>query len=132
MKKLSVYVAGPIGSHADWDALQVRVNAALDTGILLASLGFVPIVPHWTALRRHAFDIITYEDWMAIDFRMIEMCDALFRMPGISPGADREVVHAQSLHTPVFCDIEELALWGSTRTPQLCGWCGGPTIRIDP
>lgn len=38
-------------------------------------------------------------------------CDALYRMEGDSPGADREVEFANMHNIPVFFDIDDLNEW---------------------
>lgn len=61
----------------------------------------VPLVPHLTVLWDTVFPH-PYEDWMRLDFNMIERCDAVFRLQGESPGADREVEHAIGLRLAMF------------------------------
>lgn len=39
---------------------------------------------------------------------VLERCDAVLRLPGESPGADREVHYAISLGKPVYYGLEEL------------------------
>ncbi len=103
MKKIHVYVAGPIS----------KGNMLLNTrnGILksdqLMRYGFVPFVPFLTSFWE-TVSPKEYEEWLAYDFAWILKCDALFRMDGISPGADREVAHARANGIPVFFDIEDL------------------------
>jgi hypothetical protein len=38
----------------------------------------------------------------------VSVADAVLRLPGTSPGADREVALALSLGIPVYYDIEEM------------------------
>ena len=52
-----------------------------------------------------------YEEWMAIDFEMVRRSDAVFRLPGISDGAEREVALADDLGLPVFTVMDELLEW---------------------
>ena len=52
-----------------------------------------------------------YETWMKLDFIWVESCDALLRLPGESPGADREVKHAITLGIPVFYSMDELLIY---------------------
>jgi hypothetical protein len=87
-----VYVAGPItkGDQA------VNVRRAMDVGSELLAAGHMPFVPHLTWFW-HLVTFTDYEQWMAYDFEWIKRCDALLRIPGDSPGADREVEHATRL-----------------------------------
>lgn len=58
-------------------------------------------VPHltlaWQLVSPHSD-----EWWYAYDLAVLERCDALIRLPGMSAGAAREVAHAKSLDIPVF------------------------------
>ena len=38
----------------------------------------------------------------------LRRCDAVLRLPGKSPGADKEVKEAQALDMPVYFGIEDL------------------------
>lgn len=60
-----------------------------------------PIVPHLTVLWDTVFPH-HYEDWMRYDFELIARCDAVFRLQGHSPGADRETTYAIELGIPIF------------------------------
>lgn len=94
--KTLIYVAGPLTSDT-----AAKIHRAIQVADRLLELGYVPIVPHLT----HFWDIISpkpYEVWLEMDFATIRRCHALFRMAGISPGADREVNFANSNGIPVF------------------------------
>lgn len=99
----TVYVAGPL-SVGD-TAANVR-HALQDADFLLAS-GFHPYVPHlshfWHLLFGHPYDV-----WMNLDRTWLSCCDALFRLPGESPGADVEVAEAEHLGIPVFYTLSDL------------------------
>jgi hypothetical protein len=98
-----VYVAGP---YTQGDTA-VNVANAMSTATLLLDAGYAPFVPHLT----HFWHLLTpraYEDWMTLDFRWLERCDALLRLDGASAGADREVLHAEHLGLPIFYDVAEL------------------------
>jgi hypothetical protein len=55
-----------------------------------------------------------YEDWMEQCLSWVERCDALLRLPGSSPGADREAQHAMQKGIPVFYSLEELIVQSDT------------------
>jgi len=102
MKPL-VYIAGPIGKG---DALENTRAGILEADYLL-DWGFHVVCPHLSALHnmikpRH------YESWMDLDFGLILRCEALYRMPGESPGADREVSFAEAHGIPVFKSLPDL------------------------
>ncbi len=46
-----------------------------------------------------------------MDEIIIHKCDALYRVPGESSGADREVELARKLRIPVFTNAEALSDW---------------------
>lgn len=94
-----IYIAGPLSS----DPLVGTRNAIL-AAAQLRSVGLGFVVPHLACL----FQIVSpqpYESWMDLDLELILRCDALLRIPGESPGADREVQHARMRGIPVYRDI---------------------------
>jgi hypothetical protein len=109
--KLKVYIAGPY-SKGDVEA---NVRVAIDHANILLSFGYAPYVPHlnhfWNSVHKHS-----YEDWMALDLEFLRTCHALLRIPGKSPGADREVEEARKLGIQVYRGLEELlteTAWGA-------------------
>ena len=104
-----VYVAGPITVPEPME----NCHRAFKVGTLLRDSGLVvPFVPHTTCMW-HMVEPAHYEAWMAYYFEIIRHCDALYRMPGESSGADREVDHAHSLAIPVFVEINDLLAWAA-------------------
>jgi hypothetical protein len=118
-----VYIAGPI-SRGD---LCSNINLAGRAFRELASLGFAPVCPHWscfsgvamvcpTSGQVFAFGTadgngMSHADWLAVDLEIVSRCDAVYRLRGESPGADKEVAHAESLGIPVFRLIDRLLAW---------------------
>lgn len=106
---IRVYLAGPIGQSDQFRNVRNAINEAE----ALRRLGFAPFVPHalfcWDLMHPAG-----YEDWMAYDFSWLEASDCLYRIPGHSPGADREVAHARDLGIPVFTDANALMRWAAT------------------
>lgn len=102
-----VYVAGP---YTKPDPVS-NTRAALDEATILLDSGLVaPIVPH---LSLH-WDLVhprPYEDWLQLDLDIIRRCHAVYRLPGASAGADREVSWAGCLMLPVFRRREALLEW---------------------
>lgn len=92
-----IFISGPY-TNGDQAA---NVRAAMCAGDMVIERGDVPFVPHLF----HFWELVSprpYEAWMALDLFMLARCDALLRLPGESPGADREVAHAFKLGIPVF------------------------------
>lgn len=94
IRKLLVYVAGPYSSDPGYNTC-----VAMDFGSALIRNGVSVVVPHLNHFmhERHAEP---YETWMEVDFTLIERCNLLVRLPGHSPGADREVAFAFGRRIP--------------------------------
>jgi hypothetical protein len=100
-----VYVAAPYSSNPAHNT-----NRAMAVTAELLDAGLVPFCPHWT-LFQDTFRPRPYEDWLKFDLAWLARCDAVLRLPGVSPGADREVAEARRLNLPVFYTIENLLKW---------------------
>lgn len=100
----TVYVAGPLTTGN----LMENVHKAVLAGDRLMEAGYVPFIPHLSALHSMIVGRADYEEWMKYDFFWVRKCDSLLRLPGVSSGADREVELATKLKKPVFYDILEL------------------------
>jgi len=116
-RKPLIYVAGPITGDPFG-----CVRQSIEAFDWLRSIGAVPFCPQWTVLPEMV-STRPYEEWMAYDLDVLARCDALLRMPGESPGADREVAHAlKAVGIPAvyWCTQGRLALadavarWDST------------------
>jgi hypothetical protein len=83
-----VYIAGPY--TADPERCVMVAIAALHEVMDAGHNAFVPHLSHFAEMQqpRH------YEDWMRMCLDMVPRCDMLWRLPGQSPGADREVALA--------------------------------------
>ena len=102
--RLRVYVAGPYSLGDP----QTNTDQAIDVGERITQMGADPFVPHLNHYRnlRHAHD---NQHWLDEDLRWLAVCDALYRMPGASKGADGEVAYAKAHGIPVFYDLKALA-----------------------
>lgn len=98
-----VFVSGPY-SHGD---VETNVRTAIQAADTLLEAGFLPFLPHLS----HYWEQVSqkpYETWMEIDFGWLAQCQAVLRLPGHSPGADRECDLAKQLGIPVVTRIEDL------------------------
>ena len=106
MSRPLVYVAGPIGTYGD-QVKNVRKGARVALELMRHDVD--AFCPHmsWFA---NLFDeeTPTYERWLSFDFNVLCRCNAVLRIDGPSPGADREVIYAQGLGIPVFYSIQDL------------------------
>ena len=100
---IKVYIASPytVGNTGR------NVKAQIDAFIHLLDNGYLPFAP----LLAHFVHIAhpkPYDYWTAYDNEWLKNCDVLLRLPGESPGADREVELARSLNIPVVKSLPEL------------------------
>ncbi len=98
-----IYVAGPYTK----DDPAVNTRNAILVGEEIVKMGHIPFIPHLT----HFWHIIfphEYQYWMDMDEKWLLRCDALFRMPGNSSGADIEVKKAKERGMPVYYSLEEM------------------------
>ena len=98
-----VFVSGP---YTLGDPL-ANVRKALEVGEALTLAGFVPFIPHLFHFWNEQLPN-DYETWMELDFAWLEKCDAVLRIAGTSPGADREEEKAHELGIPVFYLLDQL------------------------
>jgi nucleoside 2-deoxyribosyltransferase len=106
---IRVYVAGPYTANPE-----KCTHDAILQGDVLISLGFAPFIPHLSHYQ-HALYPRDYEDWMKLDFEWVSACDVLYRLPGESSGADREVAFAKARGIPVVYSLSELLEKFNTR-----------------
>lgn len=105
-----VYIAGPLsGSGLESENVRNAVLAA--HRVERMAFGEVAVfLPHITALE-HMIDPLPYEDYLRRALAWVEKCDAVLRLPGVSPGADRETGHAGARRIPVFTAEHALNQW---------------------
>ncbi len=100
---MKIYVAGP---YTKGD-VAMNVRDAIFAGNRIRGLRHTPFIPHLTHFY-HMLIPHQIEFWYAYDLEWLEVCDAVFRMPGESTGADREVERARELGIPVYYDYPEI------------------------
>ena len=101
MKEI-IYIAAPYSSDPERNEI-----IALEAADVLWERGYIPFIPHlyhhW-----HGLSPKPYEQWMEMGAAFLKRCDAVLRLPGESPGADREVEMAQGLSMPIYFGIADL------------------------
>lgn len=100
LQRKYVYIAGPYSSP-DPD---LNTERAIPPFIKLIEEGFAPFLPH-LCITADRLSPHNYEFWMQYCFDQLRRCDALLRLPGDSPGADREVAFAEELGIPVYYSL---------------------------
>lgn len=86
MTRPVLYIAGPY--TAGDTASNVAEAVRLADWLMDSELAW-PLVPHLTHLW-HLIAPRRYSDWIALDQALLERCDGLIRLPGVSTGADGE------------------------------------------
>ena len=91
-----VYVSGPYTYGSE----TANVRRALEAADALLDAGLAPYVPHLWWIREVSVSR-DYERWLQLDFAFLRVCDVLLRLPGHSPGSDREEAEATRLVLPI-------------------------------
>lgn len=116
---IMVYIAGPIHGSG---TVGGNLRLALHVAEMLNDSGFTPFVPNlfiqWDAAYETAEDQ-KEEKWMGMDLEWLSRCDILVRLPGKSPGADREVAFARDLGIPVYENDEVPGIKPFSQTARL-------------
>lgn len=124
MSAKRIYIAGP---YTAGDPC-VNTHTAIEAGNALLDAGFAPMVPHLSHFW-HTMTPRDYEDWMRIDLAWVAAADAVLRLPGHSPGADREEACAIAHGVPVFHSLADLLAAGTGRP---AGEVGGGQVLDQP
>lgn len=106
MNKKLIYIAAPYTSNPE-----ENVKKALEAADIVFECGYIPYVPHLSH-HWHSLSPKSYEQWMEMGQAVVERCDGVLRLPGRSPGADREVHYAILLGKPVYYGLEDLPTEG--------------------
>jgi hypothetical protein len=99
---LRVFISGPY-THGD-QADNVR-NACL-AALAVMKAGHAPFCPHLFHFL-HFLEPHSYVEWCALDLHWLTACHMVLRLPGESPGSDREVDAAKQLGLPVYYSLAE-------------------------
>lgn len=103
-----IYIAGPYTSP---DPVENTHNACR-LGVELIDDGYVtPVVPHATLVMQMVVPRQDVNYWYKYDLEVMARCDAVFRMPGKSTGADAEIAAAIEQGLPVWYSKEALYEW---------------------
>ena len=103
---ITVYIAGPLTKPQPGINCKIAMRVANE----LMYKGFFFYIPHMMHYMDQKFPH-HYEEWMTHDIHWLKKCDCLLRIPGESPGADREVAIATSIGMPVFYHVQDIVDW---------------------
>jgi len=124
-KPLLILVSGPYLSGTDGDPEKVAQNLAAMERMALPIFvrGHLALVGEWLAwpvIRaaggKHHNDEVFEQYQYPVAHRLLSRCDAVFRIPGASRGADLEVAKAKEMGLPVYTDIEDIPMLSSDGT----------------
>lgn len=98
-----VYIAGPMAKGL----FSENMRMGLDMFAQLVMRGHHPYLPHlsWFVELVHSHPV---ETWLDIDRTWLYQCEALYRLPGASVGADLEVKWATECGMAVYNSLEEV------------------------
>lgn len=99
---MRVYIAGPISSDPE-----KNLEIALDVTNQVIDKGHNPYMPNYNYYleQKKSRD---YELWMKLDDEWLRQCDAIYRIPGESPGADREMKVAKEIGLLIISQLDDL------------------------
>ena len=116
-----ILISGPYrsGTNDDPSLLQKNLNNLEAMALPLFKKGHVPMIGEWVALPliHLAGSSKTGDDiWNEIQYpaahRLLEKCDAIFRIAGASKGADEDVRIAKEKGIPVYYSLDEVPVSG--------------------
>ena len=112
-----ILIAGPYRSGTNDDPAKMAANLRRleEASWPLFELGHIPMIGEWVALpiwRTAGGKVVgdaLYERILhPTAGRLIQICDAVLRLPGPSKGADNDVRLARERGIPVYFSIEEV------------------------
>lgn len=112
-----ILIAGPYRSGTNDDTRLMRENLErLESHALhIFRLGHIPMIGEWVALpliHLAGSKKVGDDSWDEIQYpvahRLLEKCDAVFRIAGESKGADQDVRIAKERGLKIFYNIEDI------------------------
>lgn len=100
---MKIYIAGP---YTKGDVI-INIRRAIDAAEEISKKGHTPFIPHLTAYW-HLIYPHELEFWYNYDNEWLKSCDALYRIPGVSAGANMEVDLARKLGLIIYWKLEEI------------------------
>jgi hypothetical protein len=112
-----ILIAGPYrsGTNDNPELMQQNLNRLESVALTLFRKGHIPMIGEWVALPLirlagstkpgdRAWEEIQYP----VAHRLLEKCDAIFRIPGASKGADEDVRVAIELGLKIYSRLEDI------------------------
>ena len=114
---MMIMISGPYrgGTNDDADLIKANLHRLEQAAYQVFLKGHTPIVGEWVALplmkaagsQRTGDEIYTSISY-PIAHRILRSCDAVWRIPGASGGADKDVEVARGLGLIIFTDIAQI------------------------
>jgi hypothetical protein len=114
---LLILIAGPYrsGTNGDPALIARNLNRLESYAFSVYKAGHIPMIGEWVALplmkqagSTSLGDAVAAQYLYPVASRLLERCDAVFRIEGASKGADQDVRLAEERGLPVFRRIEEI------------------------
>lgn len=114
---LFILIAGPYrsGTHDDPVLIANNLKRLESCALSVYKAGHIPMIGEWVALplmkqagSTSLGDGVAAQYLYPVANRLLERCDAVFRIEGASKGADEDVRLAEERGLPVFRRIEEI------------------------
>lgn len=103
-RSLRIYVAGPFSAPTQ-EARDHHCRRACEIGLALMKRGHLVHIPH--AATAPLDGHFHYEDYMELDFSIIQHWAQAIFLVGHSPGADREAALGNVYHLPIYERVED-------------------------
>ena len=119
MKAMLILVSGPYLSGTDGDPDKIAKNLAAMEAMALPIFerGHLALVGEWLAwpVIRAAggsnhHDAVFKQYQYPVAHRLLSRCDAVYRIPGASNGADLECAKAREMGLPIFTALDQIPL----------------------
>ncbi|BBG69304.1 Uncharacterised protein [Serratia marcescens] len=117
MKAQQILIAGPYRSGTDGDPQRIAANLARleQAALAVYQRGHVPVIGEWLALPLAAAagstqvgDAVSEAFLYPVAHRLIAQCQAVYRIEGVSAGADNDVRLANEWGLAVYRHLEEI------------------------
>ena len=116
-KPLMILISGPYmsGTNGDEAAIARNLKAMEDFAFPIFKKGHIAVVGEWLAwpvIRQAGGESHSSEQFSEYQYpvahRLLEKCDAVFRIPGESRGADLEMGKARDMGKIIFNGFDEI------------------------
>lgn len=103
------YVAGPF-SAPDRKGVEANIAAAVDVGLRVVALGYLPVIPHSMTGDARFSELQPYTFWIEGTLELLKRCDLCVMVPGWehSSGARGERIWAIENGMPVYDSVTDL------------------------